>query len=167
MYNFNIKRINICYNIVKGGFYMDEKKYDLSNVFYDSENNFMPLTDSDGNINGKLSNLRNTYMEAERQYFSELLSYDSIRERFMMFLDYSSDALFASAVSIQEKLETGMLESKEELEMMKMMSPQKREARHMKNLEEAEGLMCLLFAAARDKVKIKELVKTYSHSRSR
>ena len=78
-----------------------------------------------------------------------------------------SDALFASAVSIQEKLETGMLESKEELEMMKMMSPQKREARHMKNLEEAEGLMCLLFAAARDKVKIKELVKTYSHSRSR
>ena len=45
---------------------------------------------------------------------------------------------------------------------MESMSPEEKDAYHLLKLERAEGLMCLLFAAARDKAKILELVRTYS-----
>ena len=41
---------------------------------------------------------------------------------------------------------------------MKFMNPEEREKYHLMLLEQAEALMCLLFAAARDKVLIKTLI---------
>ena len=63
-----------------------------------------------------------------------------------------------------EKLEeslnaTSKVETLEELEQMKNMSPEERDSFHMRKLEHAEGLMCLYFAAARDKALIRELVR--------
>ena len=89
------------------------------------------------------------------------------RNKFYAFIHYDSARLFQCAMEIQYKLETGSLETKEELEKMKLLSPEQRDALHNKNLESAEGLMCLLFAAARDKVNILELVKTLPNSRTR
>jgi len=54
-----------------------------------------------------------------------------------------------------------MLETKKDLQLMENMSPEERETYHMYRLEIAEGMMCLLFAAARDKISILELLKTY------
>lgn len=77
-------------------------------------------------------------------------------------MDYDSDMLFDEAMKIQEKLETGQLESTQELEKMRSMTPEERDEFHMEKLENVEGLMCLLLAATRDKVLIKELTLTYS-----
>ncbi len=125
--------------------------------FYDEDGSFKPLTSSDGNTDKELAYLRNTYMEAERDYFILLLSDKSLREFFGKQLEKDSTYLLLMAQSIQEKIENGEVETPEEREQMKAMSPSERDKFHMKKLEKAEGLMCLLFAAARDKVKMKEL----------
>ena len=96
-------------------------------------------------------------MESERDYFILLLSDKSLREFFGKQLEEDSTHLLMLAQSIQEKIENGEIETSEEREQMKAMSPSERDEFHMKKLEKAEGLMCLLFAAARDKVKMKEL----------
>ena len=82
-------------------------------------------------------------------------------------LNYDNDKLYEIAMEIQEKLETGDLETNEEKEQMKLMTPQERDSFHMKKLIEAEGMMCLLLAAIRDKVKVLELVKEFANSRTR
>lgn len=136
-------------------------RYDLEGIMYNEDGSFKPLTASYGNVSGKLAHYRNTYMEAERDYFEQLLAVESIRDKFSEFMNYSSDELFEEAMRTQMLLETGNLETQEELEQMKSMTPEEREAFHMKKLEHAEGLMCLCYAAARDKALILELVKTY------
>ena len=145
---------------------MENKEFSLNGILYNENNEFIPLTSKNGNINGDLSHLRNTYLEAEKKYFEKLLEDEEIRNRFYSFIHYDSEKLFQYAMEIQYKLETGFLETKEELEKMKSLSPEQRDALHNKNLESAEGLMCLLFAAARDKVNILELVKTLPNSRT-
>lgn len=143
----------------------------LNGILYDKNNEFTPLTNSHGNVDENLSNLRNIYMTAEKDYFEKLMSNNNIRERFIQFLNDDSDKLFQATLEIQTALETGKLETSKQIEQMKNLSPEQREKLHMENLEIAEGLMCLLFAAARDKVDILEYVKTYSngesHSKSR
>ncbi len=139
-----------------------EDKVDLEGFMYEEDGSFKPLTASHGNINGSLAHLRNTYMEAERNYFEELLSRDKVRETFFQYIDCDSDVLFDEAMKIQERLETGQLETVEELEKMRMMGSEERDNFHMQKLENAEGLMCLLLAATRDKVLVKELSLTYS-----
>ena len=146
---------------------MENKEFSLNGILYNENNEFIPLTSKNGNINGDLSHLRNTYLEAEKKYFEKLLEDEEIRNRFYSFIHYDSEKLFQYAMEIQYKLETGFLETKEELEKMKSLSPEQRDALHNKNLESAEGLMCLLFAAARDKVNILELVNTLPNSRTR
>lgn len=140
----------------------DDDRVNLEGIMYNSDGSFKPLTASYGNIDGNLANLRDTYMEAERKYFEELLSRDSVKEYFLRCIDYDSDALFHEAMKIQERLETGQLETKEELESMKFMSPEQRDFFHMQKLENAEGTMCIFLAATRDKTLIKELVLTCS-----
>jgi hypothetical protein len=71
------------------------------------------------------------------------------------------------AMEIQFKLETGSLETKDELEKMQGMNPSERDLFHMKKLERAEGIMSLLYAAAKDKVKLNELILTMSSSHSK
>ncbi len=146
---------------------MENNEFNLNGIFYNENNEFIPLTSKNGNINGDLAHLRNTYLEVEKRYFEKLLEKEEIRNRFYAFIHYDSARLFQCAMEIQYKLETGSLETKEELEKMKLLSPEQRDALHNKNLESAEGLMCLLFAAARDKVNILELVKTLPNSRTR
>lgn len=150
-----------------------EEKINLEGIMYNSDGTFKPITANDGNINGNIAHLRNTYMESERNYFERLLAIEEIREEFLLCLGYTNDLLYKRAVKIQQDIEYGNLETQEELEKMKLMTPEKRDEYHMRKLERAEGMMCLLLAAIRDKVKILELVKTYtnddekSHGRSR
>ena len=103
---------------------------------------------------------------SEKSYFEYLLTIDSIRKRFFECFDKDSNVLLTQAKNIQEQLETGYVETKEELEQMKLMTPEERDKFHMYKLECAEGLMCLLFAAARDKAKILVLVKEYDEENS-
>ena len=129
--------------------------------FYNKDGTFRPLTSRDGNIDGELSHLRNTYMESEREYFEFLLSKQDIRDLFQEYvMNYNSEELFKRAISIQNKIETGMVENQEDLEKMKNMTPEEKEKYHMKLLARSEGMMCLLLAATRDRVKMMHLVKT-------
>ena len=141
---------------------MNENRVNLEGVLYDKDGSFMPLTGNNGNVDFDLANLRNAYMEAEREYFERLLAIPKIRNTFMAFMKEDAHALFNRALIIQENLENGNLETDDEKAKMKAMSPEEREEFHMKKLENAEGIMCLLLAAARDKAKILELVLTPS-----
>lgn len=138
----------------------ESDRYDLEGIMYNEDGTFKPLTESYGNTSGELAHYRNTYMEAEREYFEQLLSVESIRNEFIKFTNCGSYALFDEAIRLQTLLETGELETLEELEQMNDMTPEERDAFHMKKLEHAEGLICLYLAAARDKVLMKVLVKT-------
>lgn len=142
---------------------LEEERVNLEGIFYNEDGTFKPLTDNHGNTNGQLAELRNTYMESEREYFEYLLMVKEIRNVFLGYLDYDSDTLFRYAIKWQEKIEYGMLETEEDLKKMESMTPEQRDNFHMSRLERAEGVMCLLFAAARDKAKILELVKTYEN----
>ncbi len=134
-------------------------RYDLTDIMYNEDGSFKPLTASQGNISGELAHYRNTYMESEREYFEQLLAVESIRDEFSKYMNCGSYALLDEAIKIQTLLETGNLETLEELEQMKNMSPEERDSFHMRKLEHAEGLVCLYFAAARDKALIRELVR--------
>ena len=144
----------------------EERKVNLEGIFYNEDGTFIPQTDNHGNIDRELAYLRNTYMESEKKYFEHLLTIDSIRKRFFECFDKDSNTLLIQAKNIQEQLEIGNVETKEELEQMKLMTPEELDKFHMYKLECEEGLMCLLFAAARDKVKILELIKTYEEENS-
>lgn len=145
----------------------DEKRVNLEGIFYDKEGNFTPLTDNHGNTSGDLAHLRDTYMESEREYFECLLAIKEVRDTFISNIGLNSDELFKYGIEWQEKVESGLLEDEHDLKRMEYMTPEEKDAFHMRKLEEAEGMMCLLFAAARDKAKILELVKTYDNEDTR
>ncbi len=142
---------------------MADKK--IGETFYDEDGSFRPLTSSFGNSDGELAYLRNTFMESEREYFIYLLSDETIREFFGEQLKEDSSYLLKVAQSIQQSIEYGEVETPEEREQMKAMSPEERDQFHMRKLSRAEGLMCLLFAAARDKAKLLELYLSISDSK--
>lgn len=98
-------------------------------------------------------------MNAEREYFETLLKDDTLYEKFEQYLNYSSEELFHYATKLHEMLEYGEIETKEEIEQMKLMDPEERDAYHLRNLEGVEALMCLLYAAAKDKAYILELTR--------
>ncbi len=134
-------------------------KIDLTGNLYNADGTFRPLTANHGNMNGYLANFRNTYMEAERSYFEHILTIENIAERFLNLLDKDTDTLFDYALKIQEQIETGSLGTEEEKRAMEKMSPAAREKKYMQLLEWAEGIMCLCLAAAKDKVRVEELIK--------
>ena len=144
-----------------------EKKVNLDGIMYDENGSFVPFTGSRGNIYADVALVRNTYMDAEKEYFEQLLANDALRKRFYEFMSYNTDVLYETAMKIHDDLENGNLETKEELEQMKLMTPAERDNFHNQKLYEAEGMMCLLLAAIRDKIKILELVKQCSNERSR
>ena len=116
-----------------------------NNIFYDEKGKFIPIGDEWGNINPKISDLRNKYMEAEREYFLSLLENEKLYSHFLEILEYSDDELFREAEKLRNKLENGELESDEDKEKMAKMTPEERDQ------EWAEGNLCLLLAAIRDK----------------
>ncbi len=126
---------------------------------YDETGEYVPYTSSHGNINGDLAYLRDVYMVAEKDYFIKLLENNKIREYFISLIYQPADALFNAAIKLQDRLENGELETEAEKAEMAKMSSEEAEKLHMKNLEDAEGEICLLLAAARDKAKLLELVK--------
>lgn len=144
----------------------NEKRIELEGILYNDDQTFRPLTASHGNTDGELAFLRDTYMEAEKEYFEHLLAIDSIRENFIKYTSFDSEMLFQQAIQIQTRLETGTLETDEDIIKMQSMTPVERDNYHMQILGRAEGMISLLLAATRDKVKILELVKTYQAGRS-
>lgn len=142
------------------------EKVNLEGILYNEDGSFKPLTGKHGNISDELAHARNVYMEATREYFELLLADKEIREIFVTLTNEHGESLITAANVIRDRLENGMLESKEELEEMKKMSPEERDEFHMRKLEKAMGLMELLYAAAKDKVKMIELVKNVESKES-
>lgn len=140
----------------------NNKKINLDNIMYNEDGSFRPFLGHHGNISGEIADYRNTYMEAEREYFSQLLAYEEVRNYIAELLyNNSPDEIFEEAMSIQEKLESGNLESTQEKIQMKSMSPEEREQYHLRKLEYAEGIMCLLYASIRDKALILDEVQCW------
>ena len=135
---------------------MNEKSRNiLEDVMYNDDGSFRPFLGHHGNVSGDIAEYRNTYMEAEKSYFIQLLSDEKIRDFIKKLLnEISAEDIFTKAIEIQEKLELGSLETPEELEQMELMSPQEREQFHLRKLEYAEGILCLLFASIKDKALI-------------
>lgn len=130
-------------------------------VFYNEDGAFTPLTDSSlGNTDKELAYARNTFMESEKERFLKLLKNEKVLSTFLKLLDLDSEHLLREAQELQDKLEYGEIETHEEKEMMKLMTPEEREAFHLKKLTQVEGLLILLNGAARDKALLLELVKS-------
>lgn len=131
-----------------------------TDIFYNEEGSFSPILRTDGNMEEDIAHIRNIYMEAERDYFNLLLSDEEIRQMFNEeLLNSPNDVLFDKAITYQRRLECGELETNEEIAMMNEMSPEERDDYHMKVLARAEGIMCLLFAAIRDRARIRTLCR--------
>ena len=115
----------------------------LDDIMYNEDGTFRPFLGHHGNISGEIADYRNTYMEAEKDFFSALLSDEQIRNYIRDLLENgSTDDLFYQATVIQEALENGRLESPEEQNQMnEIMSPEEREQFHLNKLIYAEGLM--------------------------
>ncbi len=132
----------------------NERRLNLEGIMYDREGRFIPRNSNHGIISEDLANLRDTYMEAEREYFECLLANERLYEKFVILLEKDSEELFKMAMRLQEELETGELESAKDKEKMSRMTFETADKYHMKKLEETEALICLLLAAAADKAKI-------------
>ena len=104
-----------------------------------SENNFIPLTASHGNVDGDIANLRNIFVSAEMDYFEGLMKVDKNRELFLDLLDYPPDGLYKEAMKRINMVESGMVKENE--------------------LDVVEAQITFLLAAIQDKVKLLELVK--------
>ena len=103
-------------------------------------------------------------MEAEKDYFLQLLADERIRNYVAELLyNCSPDNLFDEAMKIQEKLETGNLESEQEKLQMQSMTTKEREQYHFEKLIYAEGIMCLLFGAIRDKAIILDKIQCWEN----
>ncbi len=103
------------------------------------------------NVDGNASNLRDTFLLAERDYVRELLKNDGIRRLIHECRQQPSELLFKTAQSIVDSVEAGQVPD----ELM----------------ERVEQQLIVLFAAIQDKVLEKNLVLVpdmeESHSKSR
>lgn len=136
----------------------------LDSQFYTEDGEFKPVVASHGNISGEFAYVRNAYMEAERDYFTALLSNKSIRDQFTSYAysdNYNPDFLFEAAMKLQENLENDNLHTKEELDAMKDMTPEERDRFHIDKLSETEGLIALLLGAIRDKALVLDYLIPY------
>ena len=90
------------------------------------------------NVNEDASNLRDTFLMAERDYVKELLQVSGIRELIYECTDQPSELLFKAAQKIVDDVEAGKVPD----ELM----------------ERTEQQLTVLLAAIQDKVLIKDLV---------
>jgi len=126
---------------------------------------FIPQTAHHGNISGEVAHLRNVYLTAEKDYFTELLQNEDMLEYLRKVINCSSDYLFEEAVKEINKLENGELETEVEKQRMEKMSGKQREMYHIAALSLSEGKIALLLAAIEDKALIKMLIKKMDERR--
>jgi len=135
---------------------MNEEETNLIDIYF-TDGKFVPLTSNDGNVDETVANYRDTFMNAEKGYFIEILGEEKYIEVLNGLLNYTSDELFEAASNIMYAVESSTLGTDEEKKNMKFMKPEEREKYYLGLLTGAEVKLCLIFAAIRDKVKIKEL----------
>lgn len=141
---------------------MKDNEINFDEIIYDGDL-FIPFLSNTGNINNKISEYRNIYMSAEKDYFQELLADNKIRNAlYKLLLTAKPLDLFKSAIILQEKIECGELESNAEKLLMSKMSPEQREKYHLSRLEKVEGILCLILAAIKDKGLILDEINYYN-----
>ena len=117
-----------------------------------SEEKFVPLTSNHGNIDGNIAHLRDEFLNAETDYYIELLRVPEIFNQFVVMIDYPPESLFESAMERMNAIENG------EVEKFLGQDEKVSEEQHLKNLEYLEGMIVMLLGAIRDKAMIKELI---------
>jgi len=135
----------------KSGLYIAEEGRVYESIMYlnwhkkyeQSLNNNMKETISDitpykGNVDGNIAHLRDTYLSAERDYVSELLKSEGMRDLISEINAETPDRLFAMAQSIVDKVEMGLIPDEQ--------------------MEKTEQQLTVLLAAIQDKVLLKDLV---------
>ena len=106
----------------KSGLYIAEEGRVYESIMYlnwhkkyeQSLNDNMKETISDitpykGNVDGNIAHLRDTYLSAERDYVSELLKSEGMRDLISEINAETPDRLFAMAQSIVDKVEMGLI----------------------------------------------------------
>lgn len=113
------------------------KKYQqsLNDGMRETISNITPYKE---NVDGDIAHLRDTYLGAEREYISELLKSEGMRDLISEINAETPDKLFAMAQSIVYKVEMGLIPDEE--------------------MERAERQLTVLLAAIQDKVLLKDLV---------
>ena len=128
--------------------------------FYDENGNFIPLNDhNNGNMSEEIATLRDTYMQAEREYFEELLSDDGLYAYFLELKNSNVDDLIKKITELHDKLETGELATEKDKELMERMNPEERDNYYNHLLEHTEAILCLTLASVRDLIMVKTKVK--------
>ena len=135
----------------KSGLYIAEEGRVYESIMYlnwhkkyeQSLNDNMKETISDitpykGNVDGNIAHLRDTYLSAERDYVSELLKSEGMRDLISEINAETPDRLFAMAQSIVDKVEIGLIPDGQ--------------------MEKTEQQLTVLLAAIQDKVLLKDLV---------
>lgn len=135
----------------KSGLYIAEEGRVYESIMYlnwhkkyeQSLNDNMKETISDitpykGNVDGNIAHLRDTYLSAERDYVSELLKSEGMRNLISEINAETPDRLFATAQSIVDKVEMGLIPDEQ--------------------MEKTEQQLTVLLAAIQDKVLLKDLV---------
>lgn len=100
------------------------------------------ITPYKGNVSGDIAHLRDTFLTAEREYVTELLKSEDMRELIAEINQNSPEVLFDMAQSLVDKVEMGQI-------------PEDQMVR-------TEQQLTVLLAAIQDKVLIKDLVLTPS-----
>lgn len=134
------------------------KQIENREFLFNEDGSFKPILSKNGNIDESVSELRNIYLESERNYFISLLSDEDMFNYFISLINLESDVLAEMAIDLQTKLENGEIETQEDLEKMKNMSLEERDNYHMELLGKAEGMIALLLGAVKDKTLIKGLI---------
>ena len=113
---------------------------------------FVPLTSNHGNIDINIAHLRDEFLNAEIDYYIELLIVPEIFNQFVVMIDYPPELLFEEAMKRMNAIENG------EVEKFLGQDEKVSEEQHLKNLEYLEGIITMLLGAIRDKAMIKELI---------
>lgn len=113
------------------------KKYEqsLNDSMKETISDITPYKD---NVDGNIAHLRDTYLTAEREYVSELLKSEGMRDLISEINAETPDKLFAMAQSIVDKVEMGLIPDEE--------------------MEKTEQKLTILLVAIQDKVLLKDLV---------
>lgn len=96
------------------------------------------ITPYKGNVDGNIAHLRDTYLSAERDYVSELLKSEGMRDLISEINAETPDRLFAMVQSIVDKVEMGLIPDEQ--------------------MEKTEQQLTVLLVAIQDKVLLKDLV---------
>lgn len=99
-----------------------------------------PLGSNRDNVNPDASHLRDTYLQAEREYIAQLLQHEGMRQLVEEINQMPSETLFAAAQKLVDDVEMGLIPEEQ--------------------MERTEQQLTIMLTAIKDKVLLKELVKT-------